>query len=179
MSEPILLHTCCAPCLAGCLPAMRGEWEVTCYFHNPNIHPLTEWRRRLETLEEYSRSEGFELVVDRGYPLEENLSALLAGRPRCAACLAGRLGETARMAAAAGLGVFSTTLSISPYIDHGLLIEAGTDAGRRNGVEFRYRDMRGSYGASVALARKAGMYRQKYCGCIMSERDRFGPMRSS
>jgi hypothetical protein len=152
---------------------MGGQWDVTCYFHNPNIHPFTEWRRRLGVLEAYSRSAGVALVVDGGYPLEQNLSALLAGRPRCAACLAGRLGETARMAAEMGIGVFSTTLSVSPYIDHGLLNAAGSVAADRHGVEFRYMDLRGSYPLSVRLSREAGMYRQKYCGCIMSERDRY------
>jgi hypothetical protein len=45
----LLLHSCCAPCTTYCLEKLRSDGhEVHGYFYNPNIHPYTEFRRRLD-----------------------------------------------------------------------------------------------------------------------------------
>ncbi len=174
MSRSLLLHVCCAPCLTVTAPALAREgWSVSCLFYNPNIHPLMERNRRLDALRSYIPSTGLDLTVDEAYPLEENLAMLLSSRPRCAACYADRLGRTAALAAGRGSPGFSTTLMLSPYVDHDLLRETGEAVSRREGVEFVYHDLRGMYAGSVALSRQAGLYRQSYCGCVMSERDRY------
>ena len=40
-------------------------------------------------------------------------------------------------------------------------------------IEFIYRDFRVGFREGQAKAREAGMYMQKYCGCIFSEEERY------
>jgi epoxyqueuosine reductase len=168
----LLLHTCCAPCLSGAFPALEREgWKLTAFFHNPNIHPYSERSKRLEALKGYAPRLGLDLLVDEEYPLEENLSMLLASPDRCRACFEERLRAAARKAALLDIGVFSTTLAISPWQDQELLRLTGTRIACEEGVDFAYRDLRPFYRQSIETSRREGLYRQKYCGCIMSERD--------
>ncbi len=174
MTGRVLLHACCAPCLTVTGPFLRDEgMEPTALYYNPNIHPWREWKLRMDTLKSWTGAEGIPLVTVESYPLEENVRMLLSSTPRCRACLADRLGATARAALAEGYKAFSTTLMLSPYTDHALLRDTGRAASSETGVEFVYSDLRALYPRSVELSRQAGLYRQPYCGCIFSERDRF------
>ena len=44
------------------------------------------------------------------------------------------------------------------------------------GVPFLYRDFRKGWNQGIQASKQMGLYRQEYCGCLYSERDRFlGP----
>jgi len=92
---------------------------------------------------------------------------------RCKRCIAARLEGAAREAAARGCEAFSTTLSISPWQDHEAIQSGGQLAAARHGVEFLYRDLRDLYSESRRLSKEWGLYRQKYCGCLLSEWERY------
>ena len=172
--RPLLLHVCCAPCMTVVQEGLRNEeYEVTAFFRNPNIHPWKEMRHRLDAAASYCAELDLPLEIDDAYPLEEYLSMLIKATDRCRACFEERLSATARRAAESGMGAFSTTLSVSPYQDQQAIIAVGEAAASKYGVEFVYRDFRPLYRESVNLSREAGMYRQKYCGCIFSKRDRY------
>jgi len=174
MSDRIFLHICCAPCLTVVQPSLESEgWGLTGYFYNPNIHPWREWERRLSTLRDYAPAAGIEVVFAEDYPLEDNLSGLLASSPRCLSCYDQRLGATAKKASEMGFTHFSTTLMLSPYQDADLLRKAGEKAAGEHSVEFVYYDLRSRYHESISRSRSAGLYRQPYCGCVFSERDRY------
>ena len=68
MSSELLLHVCCGPCASASIPAFgaRGS-TVTGFFFNPNIHPLLEYRRRLEGAREAAALTGVTLVEDLAY----------------------------------------------------------------------------------------------------------------
>jgi len=74
-------------------------------------------------------------------------------------------------AAAAGRGLrrFSTTLTVSPYQRHDLIVAAGEAAAAEHGVDFVYLDLRGSFRGSYAESRRLDLYRQSYCGCAASK----------
>ena len=170
----MLLHVCCAPCLTVVLEGYRQlGYSVTGLFYNPNIHPWKERARRLDSLREYAEGAEMPLLVDEGYPLEDNLRMLLNAENRCATCFADRLGETARRAAELSFDVFATTLSVSPYQRPDLIERAGAEAVGEHGVPFSFRDYRPAFRRSVGLSRGLGLYRQPYCGCVLSERDRY------
>ncbi len=174
MPDRIFLHICCAPCSTVVVPGLREEgFEVSGYFYNPNIHPWSEYRRRLDTLESWAAGESLDLVTGDGYPLEDNLGLLLSAGNRCAACFEDRLEATARKAMELGFGSFSTTLTVSPWQDHDLLRGAGESVAVSTGLRFVYRDWRPLYRRATGISRQLGLYRQPYCGCVMSERDRY------
>jgi predicted adenine nucleotide alpha hydrolase (AANH) superfamily ATPase len=153
-------------------------FNITAFFYNPNIHPWKERERRLQTLKDYANSNGIPLEIDEEYPLEENIRMLLDADNRCYACFEDRLSATAAQAAELGIENFSTTLSVSPYQNQSFIQSAGKIAEKESGVRFVYRDFREFYRNSIRISWEAGMYRQPYCGCVFSERDRYLKIKS-
>jgi len=170
----IVVHVCCAPCLAATLDAFAGLGDVLAYFYNPNIHPLLEFRKRLKALDVFAERRGVRLHAERNYGLTRFLELVPPdGAGRCPVCYRERLGQTARHAAAAGADAFSTTMLSSRHQDHDAIRRAGEAAAAETGVEFLYRDLRDRADAGQAAARKMSLYRQQYCGCIFSEYERY------
>lgn len=174
----ILVHVCCGPC--SVLPLLRladEGHEVTGFWYNPNIHPYQEYLRRLNTLRREASGRGIPVLYDEGYDIEVHLGRLIAamgeGRVRCHECYRLRLGTAARKAAAEGFPYFTTSLLISPHQRHEPVREVGEEMGKLHGVEFYYRDFRPWYQEGQELARESVMYRQAYCGCVFSERERY------
>jgi predicted adenine nucleotide alpha hydrolase (AANH) superfamily ATPase len=171
----LLLHTCCAPCSVACVQALRAEGvEPTAYWHNPNIHPLTEYRLRRDTLREYAARIGMALVEEDEYGLRPFVRAVAGNiEGRCAWCYETRMNAAARYTAEHGFTHMSTTLFISPYQNHELLKETARRAALKHGVELYYRDFRPQFRSGQNEARELGLYRQKYCGCVFSEEERY------
>ncbi len=172
----LLLHTCCAPCLIYPLERLTEKgFEVTGFFYNPNIHPFPEYNKRKEALAEFNKKSAIDIIyLDyspweffRAINLKENKSE------RCAICWRLRLTKTAEFAKEKGFDCFSTTLLVSPYQDQELLRKTGEDISRVLKVIFYYEDFRPGFKKAQELAKEEGIYRQKYCGCIYSEMERF------
>ena len=174
-SSDTLLHICCAPCSIMCIDTLRSEGiEPVGYWYNPNIHPVTEYRARRDTLIQYAKDINLTLHVRDDYGLREFVAAVYPDLgDRCGVCYDLRMRETARFAAENGFERFSTTLLISPYQNHELLIETAEKAAKEFGVEFLYRDFRPRFREGQAKARELGLYMQKYCGCVFSEEERY------
>jgi len=170
----IVLHVCCAPCLAGTLDAFTELGQVRPYFYNPNIHPLLEFRKRLKALDVFAERRRISYLADREYGLHRFLRLVSPdGAGRCAVCYRERLGRTARYAAENGFDAFSTTLVCSTHQDQDAIQKAGKRAAAETGLEFLYRDLRDRAAAGHAAAKKMSLYRQQYCGCIFSEYERY------
>jgi len=109
-----------------------------------------------------------------GYPLEDWLARVAAApADRCAYCYESRLQATAEQAAERGYRRFSTTLLISPYQKHEQIRQTGERIAAERGLEFVYLDLRPGFRAGQQKARERGLYMQKYCGCIYSEKERY------
>lgn len=170
-----MLHTCCAPCSVKCVQALRDEGvEPTAYWHNPNIHPITEYRARRDTLREYAERIGMALIEEDVYGLRPFVRAVAEDiEGRCAYCYEIRMDAAARFAAEHGFTHMSTTLFYSPYQKHELLKETAERAAKKHGVRLFYRDFRPYFREGQREARALGLYMQKYCGCVFSEEDRY------
>jgi len=170
----IVVHACCASCLAGTWPAFAELGEPLPFFYNPNIHPLLEFRKRLKAMDVLAERWKFRFDAVREYGLTWFLSLVPPdGAGRCAICYRERMGRTARHAATIGADAFSSTLVSSTHQDHDLIRQAGDEAARAAGVRFIYEDLRDRAAEGHELARKLGLYRQQYCGCIFSEFERY------
>ena len=172
----LLMHTCCAPCSVYCIEKLRSEnIEPTFFWYNPNIHPYMEYKMRRDCLKEYAKKVGVELILHEEYGLDEfckNVSSDISNR--CVNyCYPKRLGETVRFAAENGFDTFTTTLLVSPYQKHEELKKVCEKLAKESGIEFLYRDFRVGFRDGQAKAREAGLYMQKYCGCIFSEEERY------
>ncbi|KAB2951252.1 epoxyqueuosine reductase QueH [Heliorestis acidaminivorans] len=171
----LLLHSCCGPCTIYPLEELRQQGhDVTAYFYNPNIHPYKEFRRRLETLEGYTATNNLSLHKEEDYELEEFLQQV-APQPaqRCNHCYRVRLYKTAEKARALDMEGFTTTLLVSPYQNHEQLKAIGEEIGKALSIPFIYIDFRPGFRKAQQEARELELYRQSYCGCIYSEKDRY------
>ena len=171
----ILLHICCAPCTIYPLAALSAKGhQVRGFFSNPNVHPYQEYLRRAATLETYAAKVRLPVIWDRSYPLEEFLRNLaFREAERCRFCYYQRLSATARVARGGKFDAFTSTLLYSKFQNHELIRELGQLLVQEVGVPFYYEDFRQGWDEGRTKSAKLGLYKQQYCGCIFSERDRF------
>lgn len=172
----LLMHTCCAPCSVYCIDNLRDEKiEPTLYWFNPNIHPYQEYKQRRDCLKEYSNSINVKAIFEEDYGLREFCKNTVNSlKTRCQDyCYPVRLEQTAKYAKENGFDAITTTLLVSPYQKHEIIHELGDKIAKKHGLVFLYRDFRVGFREGQAKAREAGLYMQKYCGCIFSEEDRY------
>ena len=170
---PLLLHACCAPCSLEPLRLFREEgFEPVICWTNPNIQPMAEHDRRLDTLLAWARDVAHvEVIVagDARDAWERTVAPLWEVRERrCAACYALRLEEAARVAQERGFTHLSTTLAVSPYQLYEACMRALVAVCGKHGLVPVVRDFRPNYPDATRTARELGLYRQNFCGCRFS-----------
>jgi epoxyqueuosine reductase len=171
----LLLHICCGPCAVYPVKELRSAGiEVTGFFYNHNIHPYTEYKLRRDAVKEYAGLVQLDVVYRDEYRLEEFLENVAANpAERCGYCYRSRMEEAAKAAAELGFPYFSSTLLYSRYQNQELIREYGEALGERYGVKFYHDDFRRGWQEGIDLSKDMGLYRQKYCGCIYSEKERY------
>jgi predicted adenine nucleotide alpha hydrolase (AANH) superfamily ATPase len=171
----ILLHICCAPCTIYPLRILREEGGEVCgLFYNPNIHPYVEYRKRLETIDTYAGQVELHIIREEAYPMEAFLRQVaFREEERCRHCYHLRLDRTAKTARKGRFDAFTTTLLYSRFQKHDLIRGIGERVAGTHGIPFLYRDFREGWSEGVRISRELGMYRQPYCGCIYSEKERY------
>lgn len=181
-NTPVLAHICCGPCSIMPLKSLLdGKAEVSGFFHNPNIHPLSEFRKRLAAARELARHLSLNVIFDEEYRPSAFLKGLKEhagpGFPktgkRCEHCYYLRLEATARAASHLGFPVFTSSLLYSRYQDHDAIRSAGIELAGKYGILFLYEDFRPLWQEGIDASKALGLYRQKYCGCIYSKMERY------
>ena len=183
----LFLHSCCAPCSSYCLEYLRKYFDVTVFYYNPNISFGEEYRHRVEELkrlveelnEDAAGGNPIELEEgpyepERFFEAVKGLEDCPEGGERCFVCYELRLREAAKRAAEGGYDFFTTTLTISPLKNAQKLNEIGQRLGEEYGVACLPSDFKkkGGYQRSIELSREHDLYRQGYCGCVFSKRER-------
>ncbi len=179
----LLLHSCCAPCSSYVLEYLSNHFEITVFYYNPNIFPENEYTKRI--LEQQTLISDMKVKHpvsflagnydrDRFFQIAEGLEHLREGGERCFKCYELRLEEAAKIARDAGFDYFTTTLSISPLKNADKLNEMGIKLADKYGVQYLQSDFKkkNGYKRSIELSSEYGLYRQDYCGCEYSFRDR-------
>jgi len=171
----ILLHICCAPCTIYPLNILKHDgYDVCGLFYNPNIHPYLEYKRRLDTLKEYADKEGLKVIWTDEYNIEDFLrNVAFREKDRCRYCYWMRLKYTVDVARAERFEAFTTTLLYSKFQDHETIKTIGESLAKDYGLKFHYHDFREGWAEGTKISRELMMYRQLYCGCIYSEKERF------
>ena len=179
----LLLHSCCAPCSSYVLEYLSNYFEITVFYYNPNIFPENEYTKRI--LEQQTLISDMKVKHpvsflagnydrERFFQIAEGLEHLREGGERCFKCYELRLEEAAKIAQDAGFDYFTTTLSISPLKYADKLNEIGKRLADKYGVQYLQSDFKkkNGYKRSIELSNEYGLYRQDYCGCEYSFRDR-------
>ena len=179
----LLLHSCCAPCSSYVLEYLTNYFDITILFYNPNITEEKEYLKRLNEIkklvEEIPHKNKIEIVEGRYDPKEffdiaRGLEYAPEGGERCFKCYRLREEEAAKYAKENNYDFFTTTLSISPHKNADKLNEIGEELQEKYQVNYLYADFKkkGGYQRSIVLSKEYDLYRQDFCGCIYSKRDR-------
>ncbi len=179
----LLLHSCCAPCSSYVLEYLSQYFWITVLYYNPNIYPQEEYFHRVKEqqrfIQEFPMVHQAEFIegrydTERFYQMAKGMEDFPEGGERCHACYEMRLREAAEYAVRMGISYFTTTLSISPMKDAHILNEIGERLAKEYGVSYLYSDFKkkNGYLRSTQISKEYGMYRQDYCGCIYSMRER-------
>ena len=131
--QTLLLHACCAPCSSYVIEYLSRYFAITIYYYNPNIHPQTEYERRLAELQKFltyfplAVQNDVKLVVadynPEDYFIATNVRSEieLQTEPergeRCRRCYEFRMRKAWQYACEKNFDWFTTTLSISPHKD--------------------------------------------------------------
>jgi predicted adenine nucleotide alpha hydrolase (AANH) superfamily ATPase len=171
----LLVHVCCAPCFVAPHKHLKmAQHEVWAFWYNPNIHPYLENQKRLQTLQDFLAQEDIPSIIKDEYNLEEFLrKSAYREASRCRHCYYDRLKYTAIIAKKGKFDAFSTTLLYSKFQNHQLIKEIGQALAQDYGMKFYYEDFREYWKEGIKLSKQKKMYRQQYCGCIYSEKERY------
>ena len=192
----LLLHACCAPCSSYTLEFLGRYFDITIYYYNPNIHPKEEYVRRLDELKGFlprflAANDGMKAALQEcDYNPDEFFGAVQAERDnlqdepergeRCRRCYKLRMQKAWEYARQNNFDWFTTTLSISPHKDAQKINQLGRDleeAAAKTCVrspKFLYSDFKkkNGYKRSLELSKEYGLYRQDYCGCVYSMKNK-------
>jgi hypothetical protein len=154
---------------------MREEGlEVMGFFYRHNIHPYTECLKRQQALEAYAEQIKLKVIYQEGYDLEGFIqNVVFRESERCNYCYHDRLRSTALLARRGKFDYFSSTLLYSKQQKHELVRSMGESIGKSVGVPFLYRDYREGWKEGIERSKQIGLYRQQYCGCLYSEKERY------
>ncbi|KUK20431.1 epoxyqueuosine reductase QueH [Pseudothermotoga lettingae] len=176
----MILHVCCAPDATTAVERLRDEgYEPVLLFFNPNIQPDEEYLKRLEAVRTLSDILNLTLIVEN-LPVDlwkkeiEEFKDYGEGSIRCFKCIEYRLRFAAWYAKKNNFKAFSTTLTTSPKKNILWIHSIGKKLSKDFNIEYIRRDFRKKDGfkRSVELSKMFGLYRQNYCGCIYSLREK-------
>jgi predicted adenine nucleotide alpha hydrolase (AANH) superfamily ATPase len=172
----LLIHTCCGPCLVYILDYyVKSFAKITLFFCNPNIQPSEEYERRLDSVQKlishYRNFNGTEIVLAEKI-LDDSFFAAQGGK--CDYCYDYRLSALSEYYVqnkdTSPADCFTTSLLISPYQKHDLIRRICEEKSAEHNLKFLYEDFRPFFRTGQQMAKDLGLYRQKYCGCVFSNR---------
>ena len=179
----ILLHSCCAPCSTHCIKTLTPYFDITVLYYNPNIEPYEEYLKRKEEeirfINEFPHTNKIDIMdCDYDNDLFLEMSKGLEMEPergaRCIKCYYLRMNKTAIEAKNNNYDYFATTLTLSPLKDAKKLNEIGEKLQEKHNVKYLYSNFKKKegYKDSIEMSKEYNLYRQDYCGCKFSKRDR-------
>lgn len=182
-TKKLLLHSCCAPCSSHVIETLTPYFDITIIYYNPNIEPYEEYEKRkqeeIRFIKEFPHQNKIDIIDcdydnDKYHEVINGLEAEREGGPRCFKCYYLRLEKTAKEAKNGRYDYFSTTLTVSPYKNSQKLNEIGAELESIYKIKYLYSDFKkkNGYKRSIELSKQYNLYRQDYCGCIYSQKER-------
>ena len=177
----ILLHSCCAPCSSHVISVLKDYFDITILYYNPNISPIQEYeKRKQEQINFIKQLDCGIKIMDCDYDNDvyekciKGLENEKEGGARCLKCFRLRLEKTAKLASMNNFDYFCTTLTVSPYKNSQVINNIGKELMNMYNVKWLYSDFKKEegYKHSIALSKQYNLYRQDYCGCIYSIRNK-------
>ena len=180
--KKILLHTCCGPCFTIPYEYLKDKFEITLFFNNSNIYPKEEHDRRLDELKKYIASLNTKInLIVQDYDYDnfvadfKGLENEREGQNRCFICYSKRLLQTFEYADKHGFDYVGSVMSISRYKNAQMLNKIGENLMKKYPkIKWFFADFKkeNGYQKSLKIVSDFGMYKQDYCGCEFSIKNR-------
>lgn len=177
----LLLHSCCGPCSTYVIDLLSQYFEVIVYFYNPNIFPEREYDLRakvqkdfitafdesIEFIEEYYDNKEYDDAI-KGYEEFPEKSE------RCYNCYRFRIEKSFEKASEIQAEYVCTTISVSKHKNVEYVMRAGKELESKTGIKFLISDFKknNGYQKTIEMSREFDLYRQDYCGCKYSKKER-------
>ena len=179
----LLLHSCCAPCSSHVITTLTPYFDITIIYYNPNIEPKEEYEKRkqeeIRFINEFPNINRLDFMdCDYNNELFHNeikgLEDIPEGGKRCFKCYELRMDYTAKKALENNYDFFATTLTVSPLKNSIILNQIGEELQTKYNIKYLYSDFKkkNGYKNSIELSKEYNLYRQDYCGCIYSKKER-------
>ncbi len=151
------------------------DYDVTLYYDNPNIWPSDEFRRRSDAARAMAESFNIpfiEVPQDqpswfrdvRGYAQD------VENGQRCRICMIHRMRKAFEYARDQGFDIVTTTMIMSRNKPIATVNEIGRTLSDEYGIPYLDTDFKknGGEDESQLRSKRAGIFRQTYCGCVYS-----------
>ncbi len=181
----LLIHSCCAPCSSYILKYLIEYFNITVFYYNPNIYPVSEHDKRLNEQKELinqinsEKKNKFNFIkliegpsdFEKFSQISKELENEPEGGKRCCHCYLMRLEKTAEMAKENNYDYFTTTLTISPHKNASVINNIGQKLEAKYSIKYLYSNFKkkDGYKKSIQLSKQYNLYRQDYCGCVFSK----------
>jgi epoxyqueuosine reductase len=174
----ILVHVCCGPDVTMPILQLRDEYDIICFWYDPNIQPKSEYDKRYEAFVKVCEIENIP-YIKWAYDVKTFFSRIkwVEHTPergeKCTYCYDMRMMVSAKLAAKFKIPLYTSSLNTSPKKDLEKLFLMWHKYAEKYGVEFLDIPFRKKWGfaKSVEYTREHDIYRQNYCGCIYSIRE--------
>lgn len=172
----LLLHICCWPDATVPIMDLKKDYEVICFWYDPNIQPKEEYQKRLDNLIKVCEIEKVQ-YIEWEYDVKNFFNEIkwLEKTPerwkKCTKCYDMRLRKTAELARELWITYWTSTLNTSPHKDLEKMFSLWDKHSLKNNLEFLKIAFRKNWGfeRSVEYTKKHGIYRQNYCWCVYSD----------
>lgn len=182
-TKKILLHSCCAPCSSYVITFLSNYFDITILYYNPNIAPKEEYEKRkqeqiklIKNINTLHKLDYLDCDYDNDLYNEaiNGYQNCQEGGDRCRICFNLRLEKTAILAKKYKYDYFCSTLTVSPHKNSKIINEIGYNLGKKYDIKWLYSDFKKNEGfkQSIELSKKYNLYRQDYCGCIYSKKEK-------
>ncbi len=172
----LLLHICCWPDATVPIMDLKKDYDIICFWYDPNIQPKKEYNKRLKEFKKVCKIEKVD-YIEGPYDVDNFLESIkwLENTPekweKCTKCYDLRLKETAELAIELGIDNWTTTLNISPHKSLEKIFKIGDKYSLEKKLNFLKIAFRKNkwFERSVEYTKKHKIYRQNYCGCAFSD----------
>ncbi|MCM8787511.1 MAG: epoxyqueuosine reductase QueH [Candidatus Omnitrophica bacterium] len=171
--KKILLHICCGVCALHCIEYLKAQkFYVEGFFFNPNIQPQEEYQKRKEYVDRLTDLYQIKIITAPYEPkIWHDICDIYKdekeGGNRCYLCYSLRLFKTYEVMLKNNFDYFTTTLTISPHKKSNTIFEIANkiDKDKFLAIDFKKQD---GFKKTTYKASQFNFYRQNYCGCIYS-----------
>lgn len=174
----ILVHVCCGPDVTMPIIQLRDDYDIICFWYDPNIQPKSEYDKRYEAFVKICEIENIPYIkgaydVGNFFTRIKWVEHTPERGEKCTYCYDMRMMVSAKLASRLKIPLYTSSLNTSPKKDLEKLFKMGHKYGEKYGVEFLDIPFRkhGGFAKSVEYTKEHDIYRQNYCGCIYSIRE--------